>query len=659
LSYIKNAWILRFVIVLTAASVFAETPQEAFIYMSPVPASELVLSETTILLRTGQLFDNSDSIALAGVTITGNQSGVHDLQVICSDDYYTAILKPGMYFTSGEVVTVDFESLLINGTVVDGDFTFTITVPISNLDRSDYREFAKDEIYGEPDRLPDLKNDEGLILDDDPSLPYDFPDRVLLLDDNPDSGYVFVSNMGRDAGVSYLLILDNDANPIYYHRLPYWTWDFKKQPNGFLSYIVEDTPYFIVMDSTYTVVDSFRTQNGYYTDEHDFQMLDNGHVLIAAYDYETVDMSQIVPGGRPDATVIGYVIQELDSNKNVVFQWRSWDHVEITEATNMGFTGSVIDYVHGNTLEPDNDGNLLTSFRNMESLTKINRQTGDIIWRLGGVANQFTIYNDPIGWSRQHDIRRLANGNITIYDNARLFPSPYNSSNASEYELDEDSLICTLTWEYHHDPSIYGPFMGNNQRLPNGNTIIGWGGRAPITTTEVRPDSSKAWEMTFVTFAGQRSFSYRSFRFPWHGVAARPYLILEPSDSSVHLIVNKFGDQSVVKYYIYAGPSQETYALIDSTSINYIDITDIPNGYIYFRATAVDSLGNESPYSNEERIFNYVTQKFFPGDANMINGEWPPNVIGSDVTYLVGYFRGFNEACLLGYPGFFCAERRR
>jgi hypothetical protein len=43
------------------------------------------------------------------------------------------------------------------------------------------------------------------------------------------------------------------------------------------------------------------------------------------------------------------------------------------------------------------------------------------------------------------------------------------------------------------------------------------------------------------------------------------------------------------------------------------------------------------------------------GDANMALEAWPPAVIGSDVTYLVNYFRGIpvSVPCLL--DGFFAA----
>jgi photosystem II stability/assembly factor-like uncharacterized protein len=47
--------------------------------------------------------------------------------------------------------------------------------------------------------------------------------------------------------------------------------------------------------------------------------------------------------------------------------------------------------------------------------------------------------------------------------------------------------------------------------------------------------------------------------------------------------------------------------------------------------------------------------EYMPGDANMLVGSWPPQVIGGDVTYLVNYFRGTNAPCLIGAPTFYCA----
>ena len=47
-----------------------------------------------------------------------------------------------------------------------------------------------------------------------------------------------------------------------------------------------------------------------------------------------------------------------------------------------------------------------------------------------------------------------------------------------------------------------------------------------------------------------------------------------------------------------------------------------------------------------------VCYKYVPGDVNMYNGSWPPQVIGGDVTYLVNYFRGIpsSQPCLMYNP---------
>jgi len=44
------------------------------------------------------------------------------------------------------------------------------------------------------------------------------------------------------------------------------------------------------------------------------------------YYLSEVDMSQVVSNGNPAALVSGAVLQELDGQRNVVFQWRSWDY---------------------------------------------------------------------------------------------------------------------------------------------------------------------------------------------------------------------------------------------------------------------------------------------------------------------------------------------
>jgi hypothetical protein len=144
----------------------------------------------------------------------------------------------------------------------------------------------------------------------------------------------------------------------------------------------------------------------------------------------------------------------------------------------------------------------------MDEITKIDRQDGSIIWRMGGKHNEFTFLNDSIGFSHQHAIRNLKNGHFILFDNGNFHAPQF--SRAVEYAVDESLKTAARVWEYRHSPDIYGQALGYAQRLENGNTLIGWGAANP-SVTEVRPDGSIAYEMTFST----GTFSYRAYRYPW------------------------------------------------------------------------------------------------------------------------------------------------
>ncbi len=152
----------------------------------------------------------------------------------------------------------------------------------------------------------------------------------------------------------------------------------------------------------------------------------------------------------------------------------------------MNLTEQVLDYTHVNAVAIDpTDNNLLTSFRHTSEIVKINRSTGQVMWRLGGKMNQFTFINEheenaPFYTVGQHDVHRLANGNLLYFDNGNLtggstYPSPRSYSRAVEYALDEVNKTATLVWEYRHVPDIVANCQGSVKRMANGNTLIDWG----------------------------------------------------------------------------------------------------------------------------------------------------------------------------------------
>jgi arylsulfate sulfotransferase len=338
----------------------------------------------------------------------------------------------------------------------------------------------------------------GLINSQDLVLPANFPAFTIDSLDNPDTDYLFMFARPQDPVKypGYLIIMDQFGIPVYYKHLPYQSGLFKIQDNGLISFLRNDEQYsqVYIMDSSFHTVDSVWMEN-YKLDSHDFIAMENGHFLIFGLEYRIIDMSAVVPGGQVDATVEGCVIQELDENNDVVFEWNSFDHFEITD-TYKDHTTSSITVVHPNSLEIDTDSNILMIARAMDEITKIDRKTGDIIWRLGGKNNQFNFADTSHAFSMPHSIRSIGDGHYTLFDNGTNRDPQY--SRAIEYFIDEDNMTIEKVWEYDAYKTVFSRSGGSTQRLSSGNTLVCYGGQiSDPSIREVHADGSMAFSLGF------------------------------------------------------------------------------------------------------------------------------------------------------------------
>ena len=321
-------------------------------------------------------------------------------------------------------------------------------------------------------------------------------------------------------GTQNQMVIDHNGHVVYYKPVAgHFAGDFKMHWNGLMSYADDNKFYFV--DSTFTIVDSVTSQNGIDFDLHDIQILHNGHFLLLGNENVTMDLSSyhIFNGngtaGSSSATVTAGVLQELDANKNVVFEWHSKDYFAFDDADEFFLTNpSAVDWTHMNSIELDTDSNLIISSRHFAEITKISRTDSSIIWRLGGKRNQFTFINDTIMFLAQHDARRLPNGHLLLFDNGRQ--NPLHPAIAKEYELDEVNMTATLVWSHMEGPNIFSRSQGNCQRLANGLTMISYGNpiNENIVFNVVDSLNNKVFEVSFpdsqITY---RTFYYDSVNF--------------------------------------------------------------------------------------------------------------------------------------------------
>lgn len=402
-------------------------------YYSPLQNAEYVSKGATIVVRYGPVL--SDQVLTdIKFNVKGSKSGFHEGQIILADDHKTVIFKPTAPFTPGEQVTVDISGLRLDRQTNFRPLSYTFTVSINQQSGS-----PGSASTAPPTSVPKSAFPNFLTVPQD--IPYYTVSRT-----SPDNGEgdIFVAPFywAKSMVGSYLLILNGQGQLVYYQSVAdeLAAFDFKEQPNGLLSYYNQKDATFYLMNSHYQVVDSYQAGDGYVADLHDFQLLPNGNALLMAYDAVTVDMSKIIQGGEKDATVTGLIIQELDPSKNVIFEWRSWDHFSFFDSTS-SLTDQKIDLVHGNALALSKDGNLLLSSLNLSEITKIDLQTGDVIWRLGGKANMFK-FVDGQPFAYQHDVRQLPNGDITVFDNHGTMDNPA-PSRGLEYKIDETNKTVT------------------------------------------------------------------------------------------------------------------------------------------------------------------------------------------------------------------------
>ena len=488
-------------------------------YVCPLPGSEYINPEQTIILKPAAAFDPA-SIQPGMIRIEGSTTGVISAHLIFSEDYRTLIIRPERKFAFGEEVSV-----LISGTFRTRDnknleelsFSFRIKEQDNRQMWLDYYQSDMND-FNQVSSLPNGSYPDHQISDN--NLPFSFPAPVGTQYGPTNNDYIFITQNPRASSFrykNYLTICDNFGTPVFFRKMDDAGTNLMKLQDGTLAYArnfpgSSEEEKFYLMDSSYVVFDSLLMGNGYFVDMHDLLLMDNGHYLMMSYDPQTVDMSLVVPGGNPNATVVGLVIQEVDNNQNVFFQWRSWDHFEITDATwDINMTGFYIDYVHGNAFDIDQNGDILLSSRHLDEITKISYETGEVLWRFGLYCenNEFEIVNDPYGFSHQHDVRVLANGNITIYDNGNLRSPQF--SQAVEYSIDETNMVATRVWNYQHDPTIYAQMTGCYRRSWDSKNFVGWGSAWPISATETDMDGN----LTFELYLPDTVVTYRALKFSW------------------------------------------------------------------------------------------------------------------------------------------------
>ena len=347
--------------------------------------------------------------------------------------------------------------------------------------------------------------------------------------DNCDPGYTLYchtyesADQGRD-GFAHIYLIDMAGTPAHEWRVATAAQLPELLPNGDLVYMTRDRSNLDTAGVYKLAPDSSVLWSYHCRVDHDFHVMDNGDLMI-----HTIT-DRMTPRLGNELRRHPYFIQ-VRPDKSLAWEWHGEDHLDeladlvgleipidfearladelaerltwdprvsgltITEQADAPARTTharAFDWAHNNTCDVlcENAsgaqdprfraGNILFSYRSLDIIGIIDRDTSDVIWAWG-----------PDVLDGQHQPTMLPNGHILVYDNGA------RRGWSAVREL--DPLTGEIVWEYTGTPkrAFYAGFISGMQRLANGNTLIceGSSGTRPNGRLfEVTPDKTIVWE---------------------------------------------------------------------------------------------------------------------------------------------------------------------
>jgi hypothetical protein len=237
---------------------------------------------------------------------------------------------------------------------------------------------------------------------------------------------------------------------------------------------------------------------------HDFEKRPDGSYMACSYRYENMP-------GYFDTTVTCRVryntVIQYNAGK-VVWQWNEKGYInkaEIFRLAGPGVTDIAGTHMNGFSFD-DKHNTAVFSFRNNNTLLWINRQNGEVLYRLVGDDS----VKKDIQFTGQHSPVLLDNGDLLLYNN--------NNASSVKSRLPKYPKILLLSapegnkppqkkWEYecklNEHPEGWAGKEGYAGMLPNGNVLVCIGGGNKIF--EVTRSKKIVWEMNCTMFSKEKS----------------------------------------------------------------------------------------------------------------------------------------------------------
>jgi hypothetical protein len=343
-----------------------------------------------------------------------------------------------------------------------------------------------------------------------------------------------------------------------------------------------------IVDRTYRTIAVVGNEQRRPIDLHEFNLTSRGTALATYWDSRTYDLSPI-GGPKSGVLLVGHALEIDIATGRTLLDWVSVDHVGIEESYQPSPSGSdIYDYFHINSIAEAADGNLLVSARNTWAVYKVNRQTGEVMWRLNGKRSDFRL-DKGAEFSWQHHVRAHGTSELTVFNNAATSD---HGSLGLLLDLDETSKRARLKQAYQHPAKFLAWTLGSIQVRPDGNVFIGWGSQPYFS------EFSASGELLVDGQFESWTRSYRTFLGEWHGKPRdKPVMLArtEPENLNSFVVYASWNGATEIDHWtVLAGSDAASLQPIASQAWSGFETTiAVGSEGPVFAVAAIDRDGNE------------------------------------------------------------------
>lgn len=419
-------------------------------------------------------------------------------------------------------------------------------------------------------------------------------------------GNIFVTPRAKGGQRTGPTILDANGKVVWFHRLsarrtaiglapqtyrgkPVLTWG-QRPPllkEGDLYSGTKRSVYNVIADTSYRIIARVRARGrNIKTDLHEFQITKRNTALVLAFRIFRADLSKY--GGPKRSAVLDNIVQEVDIRTGrVLMTWSAVRHISPRYSSVRPPKTGAWDAYHINAISEDSDGNLLLTARHMSAVYKIARNSGRVMWKLGGRGSNFKVSRSA-AFYYPHDAQRAPDGSLTIFDNRATALDRKGASRALNLRVDTKTRRVTVANAFRHPTGSTATSQGNVTELPNGNFFVGWGSSPWFS--EYAPDGRLVFAAHMRSAWNQ---SYRAYKGEWHATpASDPAIFARVTAGRVAAYASWNGATEVAAWRLMGGSNPDNLSPIGTVpKTDFETKLGFAGTPAYVQAQAIDAGG--------------------------------------------------------------------